>query len=53
MSTWFVLAAALCIALASLTYRWIERPFLVRKARLDTSEPSRSGHVQKPRTSRI
>lgn len=36
---WFVLAAALCVALASLTYRWIERPFLVRKARLETGEP--------------
>jgi peptidoglycan/LPS O-acetylase OafA/YrhL len=34
-ATWFVLAAGLCVGLAVLTYRWIERPFLVRKARLD------------------
>jgi peptidoglycan/LPS O-acetylase OafA/YrhL len=36
MTIWFALAAALCLGLASLTYRYIERPFLVRKARLDT-----------------
>ena len=29
-----LLVAALCLALSTLTYRWIERPFLVRKARL-------------------
>jgi peptidoglycan/LPS O-acetylase OafA/YrhL len=34
-AAWFVLAVTLCIGLASLTYRWIERPFLIRKARLD------------------
>ena len=38
-ATWFVLAVALCVALASVTYRWIERPFLVRKARLEIGEP--------------
>ncbi len=37
MAAWFVLAAALCVALASLTYRYIERPFLVRKERLDAA----------------
>ncbi len=31
---WAVLAAAICLGLSTLTYRWIERPFLVRKARL-------------------
>jgi peptidoglycan/LPS O-acetylase OafA/YrhL len=29
-----LLVAALCLALSTLTYRWVERPFLVRKARL-------------------
>src|SRR5262245_18781866 len=33
--SWFVLTTALCLGLASLTYRLIERPFLVRKERLD------------------
>ena len=28
-----LLVAAICLALSTLTYRWIERPFLVRKAR--------------------
>jgi peptidoglycan/LPS O-acetylase OafA/YrhL len=36
---WFVVAALICFALATLTYRVIERPFLVRKARLDASVP--------------
>ena len=31
-----LLAAATCLGLAVVTYRVIERPFLVRKARLDT-----------------
>lgn len=39
MTAWFVLAALLCVGLSSLTYRWIERPFLVRKARLDPGAP--------------
>ena len=32
---WFGVMTALCVGLASLTYRFIERPFLVRKARID------------------
>jgi peptidoglycan/LPS O-acetylase OafA/YrhL len=36
IACWFVLAAATCLGLAIVTYRVIERPFLVRKARLDT-----------------
>jgi peptidoglycan/LPS O-acetylase OafA/YrhL len=32
---WFVTVTAVCVGLASLTYRFIERPFLVRKARID------------------
>ena len=36
IACWFVLAAATCLGLAVVTYRVIERPFLVRKARLDT-----------------
>jgi peptidoglycan/LPS O-acetylase OafA/YrhL len=41
---WFVLATVSCVALAIFTYRVIERPFLVRKARLDTAAttPDRS-----------
>jgi peptidoglycan/LPS O-acetylase OafA/YrhL len=35
IACWFVVAAATCLALATLTRRFIERPFLVRKARLD------------------
>ncbi len=31
----FVIATVLCVGLATVTYRWIERPFLIRKARLD------------------
>ena len=38
-AVWFMLAATLCVGLASLTYRWIERPFLIRKARLDAGPP--------------
>jgi len=34
-AAWFVVATVLCVGLASVTYRYIERPFLVRKARLD------------------
>lgn len=37
--TWFIVAAVLCIGLSALTYRWIERPFLERKARLDAGAP--------------
>lgn len=37
MGAWFALAMLLCLGLSMLTYRWIERPFLVRKARLGTS----------------
>jgi peptidoglycan/LPS O-acetylase OafA/YrhL len=33
-ATWCVLATGLCVGLAIVTYRWVERPFLVRKARL-------------------
>ena len=29
-----LLVLALCLAVSMLTYRWIERPFLVRKSRL-------------------
>jgi peptidoglycan/LPS O-acetylase OafA/YrhL len=32
---WFAVITAVCVGLASLTYRFIERPFLVRKARID------------------
>jgi peptidoglycan/LPS O-acetylase OafA/YrhL len=32
---WFTAMTAICVGLASLTYRWIERPFLIRKARID------------------
>lgn len=48
---WFVLAAVLCVALASLTYRWIERPFLVRKARLETGAPV--ARARAPETERM
>ena len=30
-----VLVFGLCLALSTLTYRFVERPFLVRKARID------------------
>src|SRR5262249_48841705 len=33
-AAWFVVATVLCVGLASGTYPYIERPFLVRKARL-------------------
>lgn len=36
---WFVAALALTVGLAALTYRGIERPFLVRKARLGGAAP--------------
>jgi len=32
---WFAIMTAVCVGLASVTYRFIERPFLVRKARID------------------
>jgi len=32
---WLAVVTAACVGLASLTYRLIERPFLVRKARID------------------
>jgi peptidoglycan/LPS O-acetylase OafA/YrhL len=32
---WFAVTTAVCVGLANLTYRFIERPFLVRKARID------------------
>jgi peptidoglycan/LPS O-acetylase OafA/YrhL len=32
---WFAVVTAVCVGIASLTYRFIERPFLVRKARID------------------
>jgi peptidoglycan/LPS O-acetylase OafA/YrhL len=32
---WFAVMTVVCVGVASLTYRWIERPFLVRKARID------------------
>jgi peptidoglycan/LPS O-acetylase OafA/YrhL len=32
---WLTVVTATCVGLASLTYRFIERPFLVRKARID------------------
>jgi peptidoglycan/LPS O-acetylase OafA/YrhL len=40
VAAWFVLATVACVALAALTYRIIERPFLVRKARLDSGAPT-------------
>lgn len=39
-ATWFGFATVLCVGLSSLTYRWIERPFLERKARLDAGTPA-------------
>ena len=39
-AVWLALATMLCVGLASLTYRWIERPFLVRKARVDDRVPA-------------
>jgi peptidoglycan/LPS O-acetylase OafA/YrhL len=36
-TVWFVLSTALCLGIAMLTYRYIERPFLIRKARLDAA----------------
>ncbi len=36
-AAWFVVAAALCLGLGALTYRVVERPFLVRKARVGPS----------------
>jgi peptidoglycan/LPS O-acetylase OafA/YrhL len=50
MVPWFVLAAASCLALAALTYRVIERPFLVRKARLDSTSARIGGDRDSPRT---
>jgi peptidoglycan/LPS O-acetylase OafA/YrhL len=44
-ATWFALAAVLCIGLSSLTYRWIEYPFLVRKAQLDAGAPAPRAHA--------
>src|SRR5262249_14154936 len=41
---WFAIVTLLCVALASITYRFIERPFLVRKARLDG--PARAPEVR-------
>jgi peptidoglycan/LPS O-acetylase OafA/YrhL len=41
---WFAIVTLLCVALASITYRFIERPFLVRKARLDG--PARAAEVR-------
>jgi peptidoglycan/LPS O-acetylase OafA/YrhL len=32
---WFAVLTTICVGLASLTYRFIERPFLVRQARID------------------
>jgi peptidoglycan/LPS O-acetylase OafA/YrhL len=48
---WLVAAALICLALASVTYRMIERPFLVRKARLDVSAPpaATSAHAERSR----
>src|SRR5262249_3174471 len=41
---WFAIVTLVCVALASITYRVIERPFLVRKARLDG--PARAAEVR-------
>jgi peptidoglycan/LPS O-acetylase OafA/YrhL len=39
-ASWFALTTLTCVMSAGLTYRLIERPFLVRKARLDVDAPA-------------
>jgi peptidoglycan/LPS O-acetylase OafA/YrhL len=41
---WFALSTVTCVGLASVTYRWIERPFLIRKAGL--GGPPRGAEVR-------
>lgn len=50
MVVWFVVAVATCLALSALTYRVIERPFLVRKARFDGAPPRIRGDRDSLRT---
>jgi peptidoglycan/LPS O-acetylase OafA/YrhL len=35
MVAWLVVTTVLILVLSSLTYRFVERPFLVRKARIE------------------